>query len=164
MFDFDQSKHSHFDNACRKFANSHNLAELAITANFRNQQMLRNKLNPEQPHKLTVEELLRLTDVTEDPTLLDGLLSQIQCLPAVPVNHLEKSSIELCALHATVEVGRVAEHAMSAEKLNSQAKFELNKSVNNGIRFLALAGLSIHERFNTHIESITLAAASMGVL
>ncbi|CAH6302050.1 Phage regulatory protein CII (CP76) [Pantoea agglomerans] len=39
-------------------------------------QTLRNKLNPDQPHQLTVQEVLVLTDVT---TLIDGLLAQIQC-------------------------------------------------------------------------------------
>ncbi len=72
MFDFQVSKHPHFDDACRSFAQRHNLADLAVEASM-NVQMLRNKLNPDQKHQLTCADLMRLTDVTEDASLLDAL-------------------------------------------------------------------------------------------
>ena len=90
MFDFMVSTHTHYDDACRKFALTHNMEDVAKQSGMR-AQTLRNKLNPDQPHQLTVLEVLEvlevlaLTDVTEDATLVDGLLAQIQCLPCVPV-------------------------------------------------------------------------------
>ncbi|MDJ0036448.1 phage regulatory CII family protein [Pantoea allii] len=51
-------------------------------------QTLRNKLNPDQPHQLTVLEVLILTDFTEDVTLVDGLVAKIQSLPCKPVNEV----------------------------------------------------------------------------
>lgn len=45
MFGYTESKHSHFDAACRAFA-------LARAVGM-TPQVLRNKLNSEQPHKLT---------------------------------------------------------------------------------------------------------------
>lgn len=59
MFDFQNSTHKHFDEACRRFALAHNMAELAESAGMR-VQTLRNKLNPEQVHQLTVAEMLAL--------------------------------------------------------------------------------------------------------
>lgn len=62
MFDYQTSIHPHLDTACRRFSLAHNLTELAeemgITA-----QVLRNKLNPMQPHRLTLQELITLTDI-----------------------------------------------------------------------------------------------------
>ena len=44
MFDFQVSKHPHYDEACRAFAQRHNMAKLAERAGM-NVQTLRNKLN-----------------------------------------------------------------------------------------------------------------------
>lgn len=49
MFDYQTSKHAHFDAACRAFSQGHNLEQLAEEIGLRG-QTLRNKLNPEQPH------------------------------------------------------------------------------------------------------------------
>lgn len=86
MFDYQTSKHAHFDAACRAFALTHNLEDVAAAVGMR-PQILRNKLNPVQPHRLTCDELLAITDYTEDARLLDGMLGQINCLPSVPVNN-----------------------------------------------------------------------------
>lgn len=51
MFDYQTSKHAHFDAACRAFALSHNLEDVAAAVGMR-PQILRNKLNPIQPHRL----------------------------------------------------------------------------------------------------------------
>ncbi len=71
MFDYQVSKHPHFDEACRAFALRHNLVQLAERAGM-NVQILQNKLNPAQPHLLTAPEIWLLTDLTEDSTLVDG--------------------------------------------------------------------------------------------
>lgn len=71
MFDYQVSKHPHFDEACRAFALRHNLVQLAERAGM-NVQILRNKLNPAQPHLLTAPEIWLLTDLTEDSTLVSA--------------------------------------------------------------------------------------------
>lgn len=62
MFDYQASKHAHFDAACRAFALSHNLEDVAAAVGMR-PQILRNKLNPIQPHRLTCDELLAITAI-----------------------------------------------------------------------------------------------------
>lgn len=59
MFDYQTSKHAHFDAACRAFALAHNLEDVAAAVGMR-PQILRNKLNPVQPHRLTCDELLAI--------------------------------------------------------------------------------------------------------
>lgn len=66
MFDYQTSKHAHFDAACRAFALSHNLEDVATAVGMR-PQILRNKLNPVQPHRLTCDELLAIGEVQRTP-------------------------------------------------------------------------------------------------
>lgn len=73
MYDYMISIHNHLDSACRAFAQSHNIEQLAKSVGMR-PATLRCKLNPEQPHQLTLIELIAITDATEDPRILDGML------------------------------------------------------------------------------------------
>ncbi len=114
MFDYQVSKHPHFDEACRAFALRHNLVQLAERAGM-NVQILRNKLNPAQPHLLTAPEIWLLTDLTEDSTLVDGFLAQIHCLPCVPINEVAKEKLPHYVMSATAEIGRVAAGAVSTQ-------------------------------------------------
>jgi hypothetical protein len=142
MFNFKVSTHAHYDDACRKFALSHNMEDVARQSGMR-AQTLRNKLNPDQPHQLTVHEVLTLTDVTEDATLIDGLLAQIQCLPCVPVNEVANDKLPLYVMKATAEVGQLAAGAISTEQLSASCKRSLLQNVNSGIRCLTLAALAV---------------------
>ncbi len=109
MFDYRVSKHPHFHEACRAFALRHNMAKLAEHADM-NVQTLRNKLNPEQPHQLTAPEIWLLTDLTEDPTLVDGFLAQINCLACVPVEELSSKFTVDPSVQQTLEPGDVSGH------------------------------------------------------
>lgn len=133
MFDFQISKHPHYDEACRAFAQRHNMAKLAERAGM-NVQTLRNKLNPEQPHLFTPPELWLLTDLTEDSTLVDGFLAQIHCLPCVPVNELAKDKLESYVMRAMSELGELASGTASDERLTSARKHNMIESVNSGTR------------------------------
>lgn len=66
MFNYQTSKHAHFDAACRAFALSHNLEDVAAAVGMR-PQILRNKLNPVQPHRLTCDELLAIGEAYRTP-------------------------------------------------------------------------------------------------
>ncbi|HDR2654262.1 TPA: phage regulatory CII family protein [Enterobacter asburiae] len=74
MFDYRISKHPHFNEACRAFALRHNMAKLAERAGM-NVQILRNKLNPEQPHQLTAPDIWLLTAIS--------LQARLQANPAM---------------------------------------------------------------------------------
>ncbi|MFM5865724.1 phage regulatory CII family protein [Aeromonas caviae] len=68
MFTEYASKHPHWISACQRFAASHNMAEIAQRACM-NPQLLRNKLNPDQPHELTVAELIAIPQAERAPSL-----------------------------------------------------------------------------------------------
>lgn len=159
MFDFQVSNHPHFDNACRAFSVRHNLSKLARTIGMK-EQTLRNKLNPDQVHQLTAIEIAVITDVTEDATLIDGLLAQIKCMPAVPVNELAEDNIAAYTLHATAALGSVAAGAVSKERHTRQAKNAIMESVNAGIRHLSLIGLAIQGR----VEGSPVLASAVGAV
>ncbi|WP_430458759.1 phage regulatory CII family protein [Salmonella enterica] len=124
MFDYQTSKHAHFDAACRAFAIEHNLEDVAAAVGMR-PQILRNKLNPAQPHRLTCDELLAITDYTEDARLLDGMLGQINCLPSVPVNNATEANMQLCALSATASVGAIAGEAVSTGHMTAARRTQI---------------------------------------
>lgn len=149
MFDYQVSKQQHLDIACRQFAQSHNLTELSALVGMR-PQMLRNKLNPEQPHQLTLADVLLLTDATEDAALVDGLLAQLNCLPSVPVNELSLENLPAYVMHATAAVGQVAAGAVSGERMTQSRKNAFVNSVNSGIRCLTLAAMAIHSRIHSN--------------
>lgn len=169
MFDYQISKQPHFDDACRQFAQRHNMAELAKRAGM-NMQTLRNKLNPEQPHQLTAPEIMVLTDLTEDATLVDGFLAQIHCLPCVPVNELVAEKLPEYVMGATASVGQIAGSAMSKERMTPSHKHSLVESANAGMRFLALAALSVDARLKTNpamtsaVDTMTGIGATFGLL
>lgn len=149
MFDFRVSTHNHFDDACRAFALKHNIIQLAKQAGL-NPQTIRNKLNPEQVHQLTVREMLILTDLTEDSTLVDGALAQLQCLPCVPVNEMAQESLPAYVLKATAEVGQLAAGVISQDKLTPACRRGLVQNVHAGIRCLTLAALAVQARVHSN--------------
>ncbi|MEZ7210856.1 phage regulatory CII family protein [Pantoea ananatis] len=168
MFDFRVSTHNHFDEACRRFALSHNMKELALSAGM-NAQTLRNKLNPEQPHELTVKEMLSLTDLTEDSILMDGALAQLHCLPCVPVNGHAEEKLSAYVLKATAEVGQLAAGAMRHDALSTSCRRSLLQSVNTGIRCLTLAAIAVQTRIHSNptmastVDAISGLGASIGL-
>ncbi|QBY42002.1 phage regulatory CII family protein [Arsenophonus nasoniae] len=151
MFDYQASKQAKFDDACRMFAISHKgeLAHIAKSIGF-NSQMLRNKLNPEQPHRLTCSDLIKLTDITEDASLLDGLLEQLRCQPAIPINQVNEINIPTCVLCATAEVGKLANETVTGGHFNHLRIANFKKSVNTAIKCLTLASVTISTRLHIH--------------
>jgi hypothetical protein len=168
MFDFQVSKHPHFDDACRAFAQRHNLADVAVEASM-NVQMLRNKLNPDQKHQLTCVDLMRLTDVTEDASLLDALLAQMHCLPSVPVNEMTADKLDIYALKATAEVGQLAAYAVSGGRMTAGGRSALVTSINAGVRYLSLAALAVQARIHSNptlsstVDALSGITASIGL-
>ena len=169
MFDFQVSKHPHYDEACRAFALRHNMAKLSERAGM-NVQTLRNKLNPEQPHQFTPPELWLLTALTEASTLVDGFLAQIHCLPCVPVNELAKDKLQSYVMRAMSELGELASGAVSTERLTPSRKSTMIESVNAGIRMLSLSALALQARLQANpamasaVDTVSGIGASFGLM
>ncbi|TPG61520.1 phage regulatory CII family protein [Ewingella americana] len=162
MFDYQTSIHPHLDTACRRFSLAHNLTEVAekvgITA-----QVLRNKLNPMQPHRLTLVELIVITDHTDDSTLLDGLLAQLKCLPAVPMNEAKPDNLSMHTLSATAAIGVIAGEAISTAPMTQTRRNAILDRANQAIRDLSLLVVSVESRFHT-APALTSAMDVLGAL
>ncbi|HEY3987633.1 phage regulatory CII family protein [Cedecea sp.] len=169
MLDFRISSHAHFDEACRKFAETHKVSELAVKAGIK-PHTLYNKLNPEQPHQLTPREIWVLTDITEDSTLVDGFLAQIHCLPCVPVNGLAKDKLQSYVMHAMSKLGELASDAVSTGRLTLARKSSMVESINSGIRMLSLSAMALQARLQTNpamssvVDSVSGISASFGLI
>ncbi|MFS7246832.1 phage regulatory CII family protein [Rahnella inusitata] len=165
MFDYQTSIHPHLDTAYRRFSLSHNLTEVAARMGI-SAQVLRNKLNPDQPHRLTLQELIKLTDITDDSTVLDGLLAQLKCLPAVPVNEAKPDNLPMHALSATAAIGVIAGEAISAAPMTQLRRNAILDRANQAIRDLSLLVVSVESRFHTTplLASAMDAISSCGVM
>lgn len=148
MFDYQTSIHPHLDTACRRFSLAHNLTEVAAIMGV-SAQVLRNKLNPDQPHRLTVNELILLTDITDDSAVLDGLLAQLKCLPAVPMNEAKPNNLPMHALSATAAIGVIAGEAISPAPMTQSRRNAILDRANQAIRDLSLLVVSVESRFHT---------------
>lgn len=169
MFDYQVSKHPHFENACETFAQSHNLSELAERSGIK-VQVLRNKLNPRQPHQLTPKEIWVLTDITEDSTLVDGFLAQIHCQPCIPVNEMAKEKLHSYVMCAMGKLGELASSAISKDRLTSARRAAMMESINSGIRMLSLSALALQARVHGSpamagmVDSVNNISTAIGVI
>ncbi|MEY6831128.1 phage regulatory CII family protein [Enterobacter roggenkampii] len=166
MFDYQTSKHAHFDAACRAFSLAHNLEDVAAAVGMR-PQILRNKLNPVQPHRLTSDELLAITDHTEDARLLDGMLGQINCLPSVPINNAVEANMQFCALSATANVGAIAGEAVSTERMTAARRTQILDRARDAIRSLSVLAYTVKSCLQSApvlaaaVDIVTTSASSM---
>lgn len=151
MFDYKLTKQTSFNDACLAFSLAHkgDLVKIAESVGM-NPQMLRNKLNPEQPHQVTCSDIIKLTYATKDPSLLDGVLEQLNCQPSVPMTDIGDNNVQGYLLGATAEVGKLANHVVNGGHINSIRSAEIKQSVNNAIRCLALVGVTISARFHSN--------------
>ncbi|MGC6387255.1 phage regulatory CII family protein [Ewingella sp. S1.OA.A_B6] len=162
MFDYQTSTHQHLDMACRRFSLAHNLTELAAIMGI-SAQVLRNKLNPDQPHRITLQELIILTDITDDSAVLDGLLAQLKCLPAVPMNEAKPDNLPIHALSATAAIGVIAGEAISTAPMTQTRRNAILDRANQAIRDLSLLVVSVESRFHT-APALTSAMDVLGAL
>ncbi|MEW2836643.1 phage regulatory CII family protein [Vibrio alginolyticus] len=111
MCEFRGSKQKAFNEACCAFANSENMTKLAKAVGM-NATMLRNKLNPEQPHILTNVELVLITKASGNYTILNSLLLGLGVVMAhIPSDASEETFIKR-ALENAVHSGDLSRMAL----------------------------------------------------
>ena len=157
MFDYGTNKHSFFNSACTRFGDAHNIAELAPKVKI-SVQVLRNKLNPEQPHQLTAVDIILLTETTGDRALIDGLLMQSGCLPSVPYKN-QPADISLQTLNASAALGEIAQEVSAISTGGRVTQSRKNKILERTSHLIACASMiaiSLEYRFHS---TPTIAAA-----
>ncbi|MBL0521664.1 phage regulatory CII family protein [Aeromonas enteropelogenes] len=160
MFTEYASKHPHWISACQRFAASHNMAEIAQRTGM-NPQLLRNKLNPDQPHELTVAELIAITQASEgDETLFDGAL--FGCgLTAVAIPQAERApSLPHQAIDLNAKIASIGQRALELTDRGRITRSERNTLVSVATSAMGSLAILIHD-IEARFQAVpTLACAS----
>ncbi|WP_240205670.1 phage regulatory CII family protein [Vibrio sp. CyArs1] len=117
MCEFRELKQKSFDEACFSFARQENMEAIARELEM-SPTMLRNKLNPDQPHVLKPVELIAISKVSGNYTLVNSLLLGLDVVTA-PVESAEQ---------AESIVGRLFKHSANAGELSAWGLAHGNQS------------------------------------
>ncbi|MBY8300531.1 phage regulatory CII family protein [Vibrio fluvialis] len=149
MCEFRGIKQKAFNEACCAFANSENMTELAKALGM-NPTMLRNKLNPDQPHVLTCVELVLITKASGNYSILNSLLLGLGVVTAqIPQDARVETFIKR-ALENSIHSGDLSRMA-----LDHAGKTSLNRTSKQSIIRKAQASISNLVLLISDLESRT---------
>ncbi|MGE4391399.1 MAG: phage regulatory CII family protein [Aeromonas sp.] len=163
MFTEYASKHPHWISACQRFAASHNMAEIAQRVGM-NPQLLRNKLNPDQPHELTVAELIAITQASEgDETLFDGAL--FGCgLTAVAIPQAERApSLPHQAIDLNAKIASIGQRALELTDRGRITRSERNTLVSVATSAMGSLAILIHD-IEARFQAVPALACASDIL
>lgn len=163
MFTEYASKHPHWISACQRFAASHNMAEIAQRVGM-NPQLLRNKLNPDQPHELTVAELIAITQASDgDETLFDGAL--FGCgLTAVAIPQAERApSLPHQAIDLNAKIASIGQRALELTDRGRITRSERNTLVSVATSAMGSLAILIHD-VEARFQAIPALACASDIL
>jgi hypothetical protein len=98
MGDFRQSVQQSLENAYCAFAGDENMLELSRITGIR-PNMLRNKLNPDQPHRLAVDDLLLITKASGNYCIVNSLLLNLDMVAV----HVDRTATDQTLVKRTLE-------------------------------------------------------------
>lgn len=163
MFTEYASKHPYWISACQRFAASHNMAEIAQRVGM-NPQLLRNKLNPDQPHELTVAELIAITQASDgDETLFDGAL--FGCgLTAVAIPQAERApSLPHQAIDLNAKIASIGQRALELTERGRITRSERNTLVSVATSAMGSLAILIHD-VEARFQAIPALACASDIL
>ncbi|HAT05524.1 MAG TPA: hypothetical protein DDZ61_18615 [Aeromonas salmonicida] len=163
MFTEYASKHPHWISACQRFAASHNMAQIAQRVGM-NPQLLRNKLNPDQPHELTVAELIAITQASDgDETLFDGAL--FGCgLTAVAIPQAERApSLPHQAIDLNAKIASIGQRALELTDRGRITRSERNTLVSVATSAMGSLAILIHD-VEARFQAIPALACASDIL
>ncbi|MFM4908714.1 phage regulatory CII family protein [Aeromonas dhakensis] len=163
MFTEYASKHPHWISACQRFATSHNMAQIAQRVGM-NPQLLRNKLNPDQPHELTVAELIAITQASGgDETLFDGAL--FGCgLTAVAIPKSERApSLPHQAIDLNAKIASIGQRALELTERGRITRSERNTLVSVATSAMGSLAILIHD-VEARFQAIPALACASDIL
>ncbi|MFA0604930.1 phage regulatory CII family protein [Vibrio amylolyticus] len=148
MCEFRGTKQKAFNEACCAFANLENMTKLANAVDM-NATVLRNKLNPEQPHVLTTVELVMITKASGNFTILNSLLLGLGVVTAqVPQDASDETFIKRAlenAMHSG-DLSRMALEHSGNTRLTRTNKHNIIKKAQASISNLVLLISDVENR------------------
>lgn len=145
MFISGDCKHPHFESACSRFKSNHEISSIAPLAGI-DAQVLRNKLNPDQPHHLTVADLIALYHATDgDETLIDGML--LECgLTAIAIPSADRApSLPHQAIRLNADVASIGLRAVELAERGRVTRTERNTIISVATAAMGSLALLIHD-------------------
>ncbi|MFQ2199128.1 phage regulatory CII family protein [Aeromonas hydrophila] len=163
MFIGDDCKHPHFESACSRFKSNHVISQIAPSAGI-DAQVLRNKLSPDQPHQLTVADLIALYHATDgDETLFDGML--LECgLTAIAIPLAERAkSLPHQAIDLNAKVANIGQRALELADRGRVSRTERNTIVSVATAAMGSLALLIHD-VEARFQAVPTVACASDIL
>ena len=159
-------EHHHLNGSLRQFAQDENLKEVAIASRFYRQQMLRNKLCLDQPHQLTVAELVDITKASGNRCIVDGVLLELNCVPSVSLEllgHADNTALTDRALDITAnaaQLGALALDVKATKRVTERMRHETVKRASYVMAELAIFVHDVEQKFQA-IPVLTVASDAL---
>ena len=148
MFEINDSKQSVIDAACIRFVDIENVESIANDCGMRG-QMLRNKLNPNQPHQLTVNELIKITKATDNHDIINSAILDIGLVAVRLPKQGESKPLTLSAMSVTADLGDINRHILEAEsdrRLTRHKKDAIVRKAQQAVRELVFLMSDVENR------------------
>ena len=152
MYTDSKAIHAHLNGAYRAFADAETLSDVAKAVQM-NPQLLRNKLCLEQPHQLTVSDLLSITKATGNRSIVDGVLLELNCAVSMPLGEYqddEKIPLTDRALEITANAGKLSSIALDIKvqkRVTERMRHEVVNRVQRAMGELALFAHEVESKF-----------------
>ena len=163
MFISSDCKHPHLESACSRFKSNHEVSAIAPLAGI-DAQVLRNKLNPDQPHHLTVADLIALYHATDgDETLIDGML--MECgLTAIAIPSADRApSLPHQAIRLNADVASIGLRALELTERGRITRTERNTIVSVATSAMGSLALLIND-IEVRFQAVPAVACASDIL
>lgn len=159
MSNITQRLHPHYRGACASFAEKHNVEQVAASIGM-SSHVLRNKFNEAQKHKLSGDDLIKLTLATKDQTLLQGVL--FECgYTAMPIPAATRApSMTHQVIDLTAKLASLGQRALEITSGGRITRSERNTLVSVATSAMGSLAILIHD-IEARFQAVpTLACAS----
>ncbi|MGF1689435.1 phage regulatory CII family protein [Photobacterium japonica] len=149
MYAVEQPKQDAFDAACIRFAEQECLEQIANDVAMK-PQMLRNKLNPNQPHQLTVRELVTISKHSGNEGLVNSVLLELDMTAVrLPARNTHGKPPVMAAMAINTCAGDISRSLCEAEsdqRLTRRKKDEIVSKAQDAMRELVMLMSEVENR------------------
>ena len=148
MYESVGNVHQVIDAACVRFASAENIEELAKSCDLRG-GMLRNKLNPNQPHQLTMVELIKITKATDNYDIINSAILEVGLVAVRLPKQGESKPLTLSAMSIAADIGEINRHILEAEsdrRLTRHKKDAITAKAQSAVRELVFLMSDVENR------------------
>ena len=146
--EFYRTKQFAFDEACCVFRSAENMSNLAAGIGM-NSTILRNKLNPAQPHVLTCVDAITLAKVSGNHTIVNSLLLGLGVVTAHITSESKDDTFAQSVLENSIHSGELSRMA-----LEYAGKSRLTRAQKHRIIHTAHASISVQVKLIRSLEKL----------